>query len=216
MSVIVRSPLDVAFWFLGRGDSGAAPLDAIALQNLLYLAQARWAAVSHGQKLMPATFLATDSGPIEPTIYHVFRNGPPPARVQRSPQRSRRLPRRRLAAVWTPAGEGPRRHRPRRSGLSERARYRRQSRDRLHRDACRRRPGVGRSIAGAGDQGWGSRHQMDTRQRPQDEGTEGAIRRPLRQRAGQPRDQVHPAPPILSAASAVIEHEIGRQGRGDP
>ena len=78
MSVIVRSPLDVAFWFLGRGDSGAAPLDAIALQNLLYLAQARWAAASHRQKLMPATFLATDSGPIEPTIYHVFRNGPPP------------------------------------------------------------------------------------------------------------------------------------------
>lgn len=78
MSVTVRSPLDVAFWFLGRGDSIGAPLDAIALQSLLYLAQVRWAAASHGEKLMPATFLATDSGPIEPTLYHVFRSGPPP------------------------------------------------------------------------------------------------------------------------------------------
>ena len=78
MPVTVRSPLDVAFWFLGRGESSAAPLDALALQNLLYLAQARWAAASEGRKLMPATFLATDSGPIEPTIYHVFRSGPPP------------------------------------------------------------------------------------------------------------------------------------------
>ncbi len=85
MSVTVRSPLDVAFWFLGRGDSSGSPLDAMALQNLLYLAQIRWAAANRGRKLMPATFLATDSGPIEPTIYHVFRNGPPPLEF-RAPQ----------------------------------------------------------------------------------------------------------------------------------
>ncbi len=77
MPVTVRSPLDITFWFLGRGDSSGTPLDAIALQNLLYLAQARWAGANGGQKLMPATFLATESGPVEPTIYHVFRSGPP-------------------------------------------------------------------------------------------------------------------------------------------
>jgi len=60
-----------------------SPLDAIALQNLLYLAQARWAEANQGQKLMPVTFLATDSGPIEPTIYHVFRSGPPPLDFKR-------------------------------------------------------------------------------------------------------------------------------------
>ena len=87
MSVKVRSTLDIAIWFVRRGKSSGAPTDAITVQNLLYLAQVGWAAANHGQKLMPVTFLATDSGPIEPTIYHIFRGGPPAIKVK-SPGRA--------------------------------------------------------------------------------------------------------------------------------
>ena len=87
MSVRVRSTLDVAFWFVRRGKSAGAAPDAITVQSLLYLAQVGWAAANHGQKLMPVTFLATDSGPIEPTIYHIFRGGPPAIEVK-SPGRT--------------------------------------------------------------------------------------------------------------------------------
>ena len=87
MSIRVRSTFDVAMWFVRRGRSSGAPPDAIALQSLLYFAQVGWAATNHGQKLMPVTFLATDSGPIEPTIYHVFRGGPPAIDVK-SPGRA--------------------------------------------------------------------------------------------------------------------------------
>ena len=87
MSVKVRSTLDVAIWFVRRGKSSGAPTDAITVQNLLYLAQVGWAAANQGQKLMPVTFLATDSGPIEPTIYHIFRGGTPAIEVK-SPGRA--------------------------------------------------------------------------------------------------------------------------------
>ncbi len=33
--------------------------------------------MNKGRKLMPATFIVTEYGPLEPTIYHVFENGPP-------------------------------------------------------------------------------------------------------------------------------------------
>ena len=77
MTPVVRSTLDVALWFVERTESGGATLSNRKLQSLLYLAQAHFANANRGRRLMPAVFLAADAGPIEPTIYHMFQDGPP-------------------------------------------------------------------------------------------------------------------------------------------
>ena len=64
----VRSSLDVALWFTGRAESANATLSARKLQQLMYLAQALYVGRSDGGKLMPATFLASEQGPVEPTV----------------------------------------------------------------------------------------------------------------------------------------------------
>jgi uncharacterized phage-associated protein len=64
----LRSSLDAALWLLARADAARAPLSARKLQQLLYLAQALYAGRANGAKLMPATFLASEQGPIEPTV----------------------------------------------------------------------------------------------------------------------------------------------------
>lgn len=71
----VRSTLDVSDWFVARADSANCFLPALKLQQLLYLAQIEFAKANGGQKLIPATFLAATSGPLEPTIYHIYESG---------------------------------------------------------------------------------------------------------------------------------------------
>lgn len=72
----VRSTFDVALWLIARADSAGERLQPQKLQRLLYLAQAHYAGSEAG-KLMPATFLATELGPLEPNVYYLFQNGPP-------------------------------------------------------------------------------------------------------------------------------------------
>lgn len=47
------------------------------LHRLLYLAQAYHAVATHGQRLMPAVFVADPLGPIEPNIYRAYENERP-------------------------------------------------------------------------------------------------------------------------------------------
>ncbi len=77
MTPMMRSTLDVALWFIERAESVGTPLSNRKLQSLLYLAQAHFANANRGRRLMPAIFLAADAGPLEPTIYHIFQDGPP-------------------------------------------------------------------------------------------------------------------------------------------
>ena len=70
-----RTSLDVAFWFKVRSDSAGQKLSQRKLQCLLYISQGLYAAKHRGRKLMPATFLTTDSGPVEPNLYQIFREG---------------------------------------------------------------------------------------------------------------------------------------------
>lgn len=81
MAPAVRSSLEVAIWLHDRADSANRTLDSITLQQLLYLSQVEYAKANNGRKLMPATFLATTTGPLEPTIYHVFERGRPNVRA---------------------------------------------------------------------------------------------------------------------------------------
>jgi uncharacterized phage-associated protein len=70
-----RSTLDIAYWLQTRSDSAGEALSQRKLHFLLYLTQAHFAAEHQGQKMMPATFLATEAGPLEPNIYQLFERG---------------------------------------------------------------------------------------------------------------------------------------------
>ena len=74
MRPATRSALDVAFWLLERGVTDGWPLPPKRLRAMLYLAQARFAE-REGRKLMPATFLVTQQGPVEPTVTLVMGSG---------------------------------------------------------------------------------------------------------------------------------------------
>jgi uncharacterized phage-associated protein len=76
-AMAIRSTVDVEFWLQNRAQSAGERLAPQKLQRLLYLSQAQYAALNQGSKLMPATFVVTEYGPLEPTIYHVFESGPP-------------------------------------------------------------------------------------------------------------------------------------------
>lgn len=70
-----RSGIDVSFWLLERAASERIAMSLPKLRWLLYLAQAHYAIARDGAKLMPATFLVGDDGPIEPTLDLVFQAG---------------------------------------------------------------------------------------------------------------------------------------------
>jgi uncharacterized phage-associated protein len=72
-----RSTLDVALWLQARSDSAGDRLSQRKLHLLLYLAQALHAADHAGDRLMPATFLAGETGPLEPNSYQLFAEGTP-------------------------------------------------------------------------------------------------------------------------------------------
>lgn len=70
-----RSGIDVSFWLLERAASERIAMSLPKLRWLLYLAQAHYAIAREGAKLMPATFLVGEDGPIEPTLDLVFQAG---------------------------------------------------------------------------------------------------------------------------------------------
>jgi uncharacterized phage-associated protein len=73
----VASCFEVAFWFLDRAQSDGEYLQPQKLQRLMFLAQAYFGVLQHGAKLMPATFIAAEDGPIEPTVFRAFAHGKP-------------------------------------------------------------------------------------------------------------------------------------------
>jgi uncharacterized phage-associated protein len=76
-SPAAESTIDVALWFLNRASAEDGYLQAQKLQRLLYLAQGCYAQENYGRKLMPATFVTHDLGPVEPNVYRVFESGRP-------------------------------------------------------------------------------------------------------------------------------------------
>lgn len=85
----VASTFDVVVWFTDRALNDGEYLQPIKLHRLLYLAQAYYSVAFRGQKLMPATFVAEEGGPVEPDVWRVYASGrpyiesvPPPERVE--------------------------------------------------------------------------------------------------------------------------------------
>ena len=71
----VESCFEIAFWFLDRALTDAEYLQPLKLHRLMYLAQAYFGVVQNGAKLMPATFIAAEEGPLEPTVHRAFARG---------------------------------------------------------------------------------------------------------------------------------------------
>lgn len=71
-----RTALDVAIWFLDRARSDDCHLPFQKLHRMLFLAQSLFAAQTGGL-LMPAIFLAEDSGPTEPNLHRLLADGRP-------------------------------------------------------------------------------------------------------------------------------------------
>ncbi len=96
----VESCFEVAFWFLDRALDDGEYLQPQKLHRLMFLAQAYFGVLQGGRKLMPATFIAADEGPTEPTIFRVFARGRPQVDVKPIDE----LPRHILDSVWRQFG----------------------------------------------------------------------------------------------------------------
>ncbi len=77
----VNNAFDVAFFFADMALDENEYLQPQKLQRLLFLAQAYYG-VAFNRKLMPATFVADEMGPMEPNVYMAFSSGRPELDVE--------------------------------------------------------------------------------------------------------------------------------------
>ena len=77
MPAAVESVFDMAFWFCDRALNDNEYLQPGKLQSLLYLSQAYYATAHNGKKLVPAIFIADETGPLEPSVYRAWTEGRP-------------------------------------------------------------------------------------------------------------------------------------------
>lgn len=96
----VDSSFEVAFWFLDRAIEDGEYLQPQKLHRLMYLAQAYFGVIQNGARLMPATFIAREEGPIEPTLYKAMARGRPQIDVAPVDE----VPRHVLDSVWRQFG----------------------------------------------------------------------------------------------------------------
>ncbi|WP_246157248.1 hypothetical protein [Sneathiella litorea] len=74
MRPATRSTFDILCWLKDQSWSSDQAFETPFLLRILYLAQSLYAASHKQRKLMPATFLATAAGPIEPDIFLAMEN----------------------------------------------------------------------------------------------------------------------------------------------
>tara|TARA_R110000787_G_scaffold66588_9_gene149443 strand:- start:3430 stop:4059 length:630 start_codon:yes stop_codon:yes gene_type:complete len=77
MNPAATTSYDIAFWLLDRARAEDSYLQPRALQCLLFLAQAHYAAAYRGRRLMPSVFVIDDAGPYDPNLYRMLENGRP-------------------------------------------------------------------------------------------------------------------------------------------
>ena len=75
MRPAIRSTFDVISWLEARSAAEEISLNPSTLMKLLYLGQALYASDNNTSKLMPATFLATEVGPIVPDVFLAMEQG---------------------------------------------------------------------------------------------------------------------------------------------
>lgn len=70
----VASTFDVVYWFIDQALNDAEYLRPLKLQRLLFMAQSYYAVSNKGRRLMPAIFIAHETGPVEPNIFRLFES----------------------------------------------------------------------------------------------------------------------------------------------
>lgn len=73
----VETAFDVAEWFLDTALNEREYLQPAKLQSLMFLAQGFYAAANDGLRLIPAVFVVTQNGPVEPNTYKLYAAGRP-------------------------------------------------------------------------------------------------------------------------------------------
>ncbi len=68
----VDSVFDATEWFLDTALNDGEYLQPMKMQFLLFLAQGYYAALTNGKRFIPAVFLATERGPVEPNSYRLY------------------------------------------------------------------------------------------------------------------------------------------------
>ncbi len=96
MPTAVESTFDVVAWFQDRALDDNEYLQPQKLHRLLYLAQAYYAVANYGRKLMPATFVADEQGPVEPDIFRAFAAARPYIEPAPLPERVEHF----LDSIW--------------------------------------------------------------------------------------------------------------------
>ena len=66
------SAIDVALWFMHKAAYTDIRLQPAALHALLFVSSGLYGATYQGHKLMPASFLVSDFGPIEASVYRLL------------------------------------------------------------------------------------------------------------------------------------------------
>lgn len=77
MPTDVNNAFKVAFWFEDTALNHKEYLQPQKMQRLLFIAQAYYAVINNGRKLMPSVFVADELGPIEPNVFVAFSRGRP-------------------------------------------------------------------------------------------------------------------------------------------
>ncbi len=96
----VESCFEIALWMLDRAIDDGEHLQPQKMHRMMFLSHAYYGALQGGAKLMPATFIAADEGPIEPTIFKAFARGRPLIDVSSISE----IPRHILDSVWRQFG----------------------------------------------------------------------------------------------------------------
>ncbi len=96
----VESSFEVAFWLIDRATDDGEYLQPQKMHRMMFLSQAYYGALQSRAKLMPATFVAAEEGPIEPTIFKAFARGRPEVDVGPIGD----VPRHVLDSVWRQFG----------------------------------------------------------------------------------------------------------------
>ena len=72
------SSFDVAYWFIERALNEGEYLQPQKLHRVMFLSQAYYAVAYHRRLLMPAIFLAEETGPVEPNVLRACAVQRPP------------------------------------------------------------------------------------------------------------------------------------------
>lgn len=99
----VSSTFDVVHWFFECAKRDRVFVSPLKIQRLIYLAQAYFAGETSGGALMPAMFVVSEVGPLEPNLHRILEHGQPTVSVHAIPEHVDEF----LSGIWRSYGPRP-------------------------------------------------------------------------------------------------------------